>query len=255
MGKASNRKKVKRQHVESRQHLIAAPVPMSPAPRIRTVSSLFREGNRWPGPVYRFFKDESHADALARGEIWISTLGECRKYENEMQGDPGEGHMAYQFNGSISGNTSDPEFTKIVRQVGLQTLPGMNIQMRNVIGLQALPDALVLCTSMRFAPEILSKDFGEYCVRINEPFAFFKLVSEELAARYDLLTFGLDSVIYSERKFANFESPPGRVGFVKPERFREQQEARMLWTIDTSAPLTPGLIRIPATSTYCERII
>ena len=34
-----------------------------------------------PLKVYRFFKEKSHAEALCNGDVWLSTIETCRRYE------------------------------------------------------------------------------------------------------------------------------------------------------------------------------
>ncbi len=42
-------------------------------------------------PLYRFFKSKERAKTFLEGKIWVSTLQECRNYEDAQQGDKGEG--------------------------------------------------------------------------------------------------------------------------------------------------------------------
>jgi hypothetical protein len=57
-------------------------------------------------------KEASHADALIQETVWISTLGVCRKYQNELRGDPEEGYMHYH-SGSASGSAGSGDGTRI----------------------------------------------------------------------------------------------------------------------------------------------
>src|SRR5690606_38160050 len=68
--------------------------------------------------VYRFFQEEWQADALARGDVWLSTLETCRAYENPEQGDSEEGYETYN-SGHAVGDSSDPELVEVARRSGI----------------------------------------------------------------------------------------------------------------------------------------
>lgn len=77
MGKASRIKK------ERRLAMAGTQVPVS--------TYLQPFSHSIPYKVYRFFKESQHAEALASGMVWLSTLEICRAYEDSYQGDPDEG--------------------------------------------------------------------------------------------------------------------------------------------------------------------
>lgn len=62
-----------------------------------------------PLKVYRFFKEKSHAEALCNGDVWLSTIETCRRYEDPLQGDPDEAIQTYN-SGFISGGSDDSRF-------------------------------------------------------------------------------------------------------------------------------------------------
>jgi hypothetical protein len=193
------------------------PVPMATskeyAPRVRRVGVGFLKLEvDPPAKVYRFFKEKAHADALAAGNIWISTLQRCREYEDPKQGDPKDGYL----------------------------------------GENKIQDALVLCTTLRFDPSLFSDSFGNYCVEITDPQNFFLKLTDELIRRYPITRYVQAKVIYADRSLGG-DDRKGRIGFVKPaDQYADQEEHRMLWTVEVDSPLKPGLIKIPALKTHCR---
>lgn len=71
-------------------------------------------------PLWRFFGEVAHADALARGEVWLSTFARCRVYEDSEQGDAGEGAREYPTGGSYGGPWQQrPPLRTIARRAGI----------------------------------------------------------------------------------------------------------------------------------------
>lgn len=120
--------------------------------------------------VYRYFREAEHAAALARGEVWISTLNICRNYEDAEQGDKGEGTLEYRT-GHIKGDYGDESFEVMARRGGVELKPGATNCTLNVTRKMRVDDAFVLCMTEERTPQ-LAKTFGEYCVEIIEPEKF-----------------------------------------------------------------------------------
>ena len=76
-------------------------VPMNPEHERTRINEELR--------LYRHFEKEDHAEALTRGEVWISTLNVCRKMESRVRRDPGEGRLHYKID-FAKGNQGDLEF-------------------------------------------------------------------------------------------------------------------------------------------------
>lgn len=205
--------------------------------------------------VYRFFKEEWQADALARGEVWLSTLEACRTYEDPAQGDPGEAHETYN-SGHAIGSSDDPNFVEIARRSSIRIGPGCsNITISNNIKITALHDAYVLCTTTEFSPERLSETFGKYCVEITSPNDFFIRVSASLKKFTPIKESRAGKVIYKDRHYTGMAVPPGPIGFVKPpERYATQIEFRLLWVPKKTTRLTPFLLKCPEVAYLCKRI-
>lgn len=205
--------------------------------------------------VYRFFQEELHADALARGEVWLSTLATCRAYEDPEQGDPEEAHETYNSGHAVGGST-DSDFVEVARRSGIHIGPGCsNITLSNDTRKTVLPDAYVLCTTIEFSPEKLSETFGRYCVEITNPKEFFVLVSESLEKPIPIKEAAAGKVIYKDRSYTGMESPPGPMGFVKPpDLYAHQREFRLLWVPENSKDLAPFLLKCPEVAHLCKRI-
>jgi hypothetical protein len=97
--------------------------------------------------IYRFFPEKWQADALARGNVWLSTLGTCRAYEDPEQGNPEEAHETYN-SGHAVGCSDDPDFVERARRSDINIGPGCSrITISNNTRRTSLPDAYVLCTT------------------------------------------------------------------------------------------------------------
>jgi hypothetical protein len=204
--------------------------------------------------VYRFFQEEWQADALARGDVWLSTLETCRAYEDPAQGDPEEAHETYN-SGHAVGSSDDQDFVEIARKSGIHIGPSCsNITLSNNTRKTVLPNAYVLCTTTEFSPENLSNTFGKYCVEITNPKEFFVRVSASLEKSIPIKEAVAGKVIYKDRHYTGMESPPGPIGFVKPpDLYATQKEFRFLWVPKNSTGLIPFLLKCPDASCLCRR--
>lgn len=205
--------------------------------------------------VYRFFQEEWQADALASGEVWLSTLETCREYEDPEQGDPEEAHENYN-SGYAVGGSDDANFVEVARRSGIHIGPGCsNIILSENKRKTVLPDAYVLCTTTEFSFDKLSEKFGRYCVEITNPKTFFVLVSEFLEKSMRVKDAAAGKVIYKSRNYTGMESPPGPIGFVKPpEPYAPQREFRFLWIPENAKGLVPFLLKCPEAAQVCKRI-
>jgi hypothetical protein len=204
--------------------------------------------------VYRFFKEEWQAEALTKGEVWISTLETCRNCENPKQGDAEEATMNYN-SGSISGNSENPDIQIISERLGMRLENVKKVEFDNNTSRTKIPDAFVLCTTDKFSPDLLSDDFGKFCVKINKPDLFFKKITLALGARRPIRESALGKVIYKDRFYKGTEVPPGPIGFVKPrDQYADQSEVRMLWIPQDSNNLEPFSLECHELSELCERI-
>lgn len=206
-------------------------------------------------PVYRFFKRESEADALAQGDVWLSTLETCRAYEDPKQGDPEEAHEIYNT-GYCVGGSGDPSFVEVARRASIHIGPGCSgIVLSNNTRRSVIRDAYVLCTTSKYSPEMLGETFGKFCVEINNPSNFFFRVSDSLEKIQAIEAAIHGGVVYRDRFYEGMEPPPGPIGFVKPsDIYAEQKEFRFLWIPKNFNKITPFLLKCPEVSNICRRI-
>src|SRR5688572_23912877 len=116
MGRASRRKAElralrdleQRSAIPDRERFPPAAVLSSQAIPERAAVRLVFEDDFNPPRLFRFFKEEAHADSFSSGSIWISTLSQCRMYENPSRGDPEEGMLDY-YSGTVIGNGADSD--------------------------------------------------------------------------------------------------------------------------------------------------
>lgn len=205
--------------------------------------------------VYRFFNEEWQADALVSGKIWISTLKTCRAYENSKQGDAEEAKEIYNSGHAVGGST-DTTFVEIARRSGIQIGAGCtNITISNCTNIRSLPDAYVLCTTSQFSPDNLSDTFGNHCVEITDPKAFFIEVSRCISEFTTIKEAVAGKVIYKDRNYSGLDNPPGPIGFVKPyDKYAEQNEYRFLWVPETMENIKPFLLNCPEIIGLCRKI-
>jgi hypothetical protein len=173
--------------------------------------------------VYRFFKDSSHADALAAGNVWISTLEEFRRYEDPLQGDPHEAIHEY-YSGHAVGHGTDADLQLIACYSGIEIEPGTtHVMISNNKTVRRVADAFALCATEHFDPDMLSDTFGQYCVEITNPLKFFQLLTSELSKKHSVDEDLFGRVIYRERKHVGLQKSPGVIGFVKPLKYQSQR--------------------------------
>lgn len=206
------------------------------------------------GPIYRFFRLGEHANALCKGHVWLSTLEECRRYEDAEQGDAEEAHHTYH-SGFLRGDGTDDEFVQLAQRAGVQIGPGSadNIVWGNT-RTEMLSDAFVLCTTTEFTPEKMAASFGTACVRIDKPRRFLDRVTLALRRQHRIREAMLGQVAYKDRSFRSTEPPPGLLGFVKPAYpYGSQNEVRFLWTSHTRS-IRPFLLDVPSVASLCRRV-
>lgn len=226
----------------------------SPGPHWVAPSTFRPLGEKWYGrPLYRFLDKEEFAVAFTEGKFRLTTLRRCRGYENQQQGDPDEASELY-FSGVAY--STDPHFETIARRSLVKAFPGAQVTLSNNTTRRSIRDAFLLSLTKEFAPEQFAKDFGSYCIEITDAGRFVEIVTEHMqVVRPDWRQAAIGSVIYAPQTYAGLESPPGRLGFVKPPRFDWQKEARMVWCISPLwGPLDPLPLEIPEVVPLVRRL-
>jgi hypothetical protein len=212
------------------------------------------------GSVYKFVGKEVYANNLASGIVSIGTLEECRKFEDPLQGDPGEALHTYN-SGYFKGDGNDSNLQRIAQNSQVRVSPGShNITFSNFSSSRKIEDAYVICTSEFFIKEDFSESFGKYCVEISDPHLFYYLISEALEKVFMIKRSSWGPVQYRERSNRHLDEEIGQLGYVKPEKYRYQNEVRFLWErfypdhrkIEELKRIT---LHIPGISALCKRVL
>lgn len=206
-------------------------------------------------PVYRFFQEAEHADLFCHGKVRISTIETCRKYEDKAQGDAEEAHLHYKT-GSMVGGSDESAFVTVASRAGIYIGPNCsNITVSNCSRTTSLPDAFVLCTTLKYEPSTMNGSFGEACVKINKPRRFYERVSRRLARTFPIKQGAFGPIVYANRHYEGLQPLPGPIGFVKPpDLYASQCEFRFLWTVNNSIRLDPFLLDVPEIASLCSRV-
>ena len=205
--------------------------------------------------VYRYFPEEWQANALVNGHVWLSTLEACRQHEDPHRGDRREGTETYH-SGVAVGDSGDPDFVKVAGRIGLRVGPGCtNNTVRYCTISRTLPDAYVLCTTMKRFPQELKTSFGKYCVEITKPTFFFYHVSAQLGSVGKFRQAAAGPVLYRDQTYVGLQDPPGEIGFVKsPDKYQGQKEFRFIWIPENSIGLAPFSLTCTNVKPFCQRI-
>lgn len=199
-----------------------------------------------PISAYRFFREEAHAEALARGDVWLTTLEDCRHRELADGGDPDEGLIRYSHD-DIAGHTSDPAIRETLRRLGLPFEEGDHVTLEGNVSINRVPDAWVLCMTSKFAPEKMQSKYGTSCVEIGNTIELmFQITHALLEAGAQLRSVAHGYVHYRDLTYKNLEPMPRQPGFMKwPDQYRDENEYRIIWwpTLDAPQPPMPRLLK------------
>lgn len=202
--------------------------------------------------VYRYMDDEKFLDMFCEGKIRISTLETCRNYENQEQGDKDEGKETF----IVSHMTDkDPNFHKKAEKLSMSFPSCSNVTITDCRSEVKLPDGFLLCTTARRDDKKFARDFGKYCVKINDVDKFYELINNELSKNFELCWGDHKRVTYREQHYKDDELPPGKIGFVKRQKYSWQEEYRFLWLPKYFAHCQIVDIDIPTIKDLCERVI
>ena len=180
----------------------------------------------------------------------MSTIGRCRQYEDPLRGDADEAKQVY----SVSRlDTEHPDYVRRVRHLGA-AIHGIRGTFINCSGEHQIPDAFVLCCTAMYLPEELGTTFGKHCVQIDDPWALLHRITGALGERHPVRQAFWGPITYGERAFADGEEVPGPMGFVKPIKYRDQREVRLLWVVDDDGPLQPEMVDLPGMQQVCKRV-
>lgn len=145
-------------------------------------------------------------------------------------------------------------FEKIARRSGIDIRGAHNWTIADNRHAEGIRDAYVLCMTTRSDDEAMAK-FGPHCVQIRSPKEVnFRLILATQAERaMQLHLVGL--VDYRAREYAGLEPEPGPLGFVKPECYATEQEARFLFVpAEFDQPIHPRLFECGNLRDACVRV-
>jgi hypothetical protein len=205
--------------------------------------------------VYRYDRPEI-SDLILGGSIRVSTLAACRKAENPLARDAGEGTRTTTSEpGRHSLNEDD--VTKLFgTPAGAISIRGPNAFVavgENAVRLTSkISDAFVLCHSQRGNDPHMLERFGNGCVTISDLQAFILLVDHALRERIPTVALAdcvVDDVEYSSRT-TTYRAPSLKPSyFVKPAggeaAFEIENEVRAVWTLLEPGTIDPVQLSIP----------
>lgn len=201
--------------------------------------------------AYRYMHEEKYINMFAEGKIRLSTLESCRNYSNKEQGDREEAQETYLVTHMTD---QDPSFHEKASKLSMSFEECSNITITNCTAINHLPDGFVICTTSRRDDDKFSKDFGSFCVKINDVNQFFALISKEIEKQFELLSADHKKVIYSVQSYKDNELSPGKIGFVKRPKYQWQEEYRFLWLPKDFNQCQTLDLDIPDLKNFCERI-
>ena len=193
-------------------------------------------------PLFKFMYKDHAKKMLNKGEVHLPCLSEFRKTsEKSLVYDEKEGTFnfkdTYNYNGKGSEAPYIPNF---------YFSPNSNVHLENmtVSGDNLnLPDVWVYCTSGRLLSESLTwalKESKTSCVMITNPKKFLELLKSKIKETNFSEFF---SCIYVNKKKANKNSDLRQYYFHKPEKYKNQNEVRMVGS-SLKAKLEPLTIQM-----------
>lgn len=203
-----------------------------------------------PPALFKGFTESSHADNFQTGNIRVTTLSVCKALEDPIRADAGEASMTYEVTHSGEGMPDFPTIARRIPIVGLENAKRAFIS--NVRVTTRFVDRYLLCTSSKYL-----EHFGKAIIRINDPIAFFRLLTVSVAQQVPPLTHTvMGEVRYRERRYLDADPDPGPPAYVKPsDPFSRDWEVRMLWEVQGFPDSLAGFeISNPELSRFIERV-
>lgn len=199
---------------------------------------------------------------ILEGSIRVTTLMACRKAENQWARDAGEGTKTTT---SLPGRNSlnalhlanllgvDPRGIEVSGQNAVVT-DGSNAVHRT----ERIEGAFLFCTSALENDSFMKRRFGDGCVKIKDPVAFFELIDQELRRAVAPGSLGpcvVDDVEYASRTNNYRGHTSKHCAFIKPRGeesdFERELEVRAVW-IPQGFEVVPVCLRIPDVNEMLE---
>lgn len=205
----------------------------------------------FPRRLYKFMKPE-HAEILCqRSRVRYGTIYDFRKQENYGHGvlDTEEGLIRYSEH--VTQATSNQLGAPLQGFFGSRNATLTNCSFSSIISTE--PDQWLYCFSLTDSWEANIDPAYTVCVEIFDPEGFIMALTEKIARTGAIEAFFHHAPVeYREREFSIVnengvfsEPPPNRLGVIKPLRYADQKEYRVLYV-----PKKQGLILEP----FCVRI-
>lgn len=204
--------------------------------------------------IYKFIKEERHADALEKGDVYFSTLGACRSYECSERGDPKEGTVTQKIS-NFSGIADDFQTSYPLAGRALKLSGSGNIRIENCNFNLKVRDGYVFCATDRFNIEGMAESFGEYCIAIHNPLFFQLALCCQLTSMVGPTEHLGKMVQYTERTIFDTEKLSEHQCFIKPKNYSWQREFRIFVTADEQDHrYQPHVVRVGNISRFIERV-
>ena len=195
------------------------------------------------------------SSSILGGSIRVTTLMACRNAENQWARDAGEATKTIT---SLPGRNSlnaldlakllgvDPRGIEVSGQNAVVT-DGSNAVHRT----ERIEDAFLFCTSALENDSFMKRRFGDGCVKIKDPVAFFDLIDQELRRALAPRALGqcvVDDVEYTVRTNNYRDHTSKHCAFIKPRggesNFERELEVRAVW-VPQGFTVVPMPLRIP----------
>lgn len=206
-----------------------------------------------PTTVYRLFKTPEHADQMADGTVYFSTLRRCRAYEG-ANGDQDDATLRRNY-GPFDANLKK-RLDKRIHQAGYQ-MPWGEVEGKidTVQFIERLEDTFVLCCTCRSDYAALAERFGPHCVKIHNVPAFSEIAGGLLNLHCKEATnLLIGKVKYKRRFLVGEQKVNGHIGFLKSPNFAVEEEFRVMLTVPNEVSIEPLTVSSAYLRTYVERV-
>lgn len=213
-------------------------------------------GKKYPGSIcmelYRFFSSQDHADALAAGQVRLTTLGECRRKERDDPGrDSEEGVVRYD-SGSFAGEINEPHVRARLKNLSFITATIGFISAENISLVREM-EAYVLCMTYSLRSDGGKGKYGTHGVAVKAARHFFEAVSAALQESVPIRYSRMGRIWYGSNHHSGSRSAPTLNGFLKTPNFEGEMEYRMIWMPEGRQEIKPFGLDVPRVAQWCER--
>ncbi len=185
--------------------------------------------------VFKYFKEKSFKDDYLNGKIRLGTLNYYRGIENEKQGDVLEGISKYKVPYQEFDKTAWDEVIKVQPQFAqlVEVAEGGTVIMRDCETESYCHDEYIVCATTVRNDDYFKEDFGEFCIKIEQPDFFCDLVADQLCLKFKKdIRYINKPVSYTKVELTNFLQQQDPV-FTKPKiPYEGQNEFRFFWLMN-----------------------